>query len=155
TVQDLESFMATYTLPVEPGTRFIYSNVGAGTLGYVLALASGTSGCEGSIARDITEPLALTDTTVLLTPEQKARRAEGSKRGHLVPPNEIGTLGCGGALRSTVEDLLRFIEAAFGASSPEAAAAWQAILEPRRASPHGEDAHTGFLINIAERGSHV
>jgi CubicO group peptidase (beta-lactamase class C family) len=94
-----------------PGTRYRYSNFGAGLLGYVLTLIH-RAPYERLVTDLICEPLGMRDTTVTLTGEQWRRLAHG--RSRLGRPAELwdfGSLvGCGG-LRSTGADMLRFLSA--------------------------------------------
>ena len=61
------------------------------------------------------------------------------------PPNDIGEpLRGAGALLSTGDDLLVFVEAALVGED----AAWELVVTPRRDSPFGDNAQTGFLLNI-------
>lgn len=153
TVADLESFMAGYQLKVEPGTHFRYSNLGTGVLGYVLQLEAGLPDYESLARREVADPLGLYDTMITWTPEQESRRLQGHAGDKPMPPNRIGPgLGGGGALRSTAEDLLHFIEAASGDGPADAVSAWALVLEPRRASPYGENGRTGLLINVRDYG---
>jgi CubicO group peptidase (beta-lactamase class C family) len=64
------------------------------------------------IIDDICRPLGLTDTTVQLTPEQQARLVPGhSPKGEPVSNWDFDALAGAGALRSTVQDMLLFLEA--------------------------------------------
>jgi D-alanyl-D-alanine-carboxypeptidase/D-alanyl-D-alanine-endopeptidase len=157
TAQELAVFMASYTLRVQPGTEYHYSNIGAGTLGYILFTRSGLSSYASLVRRDITDPLGLIDTRIHLSEEQEARLAQGYfPDGRPFSRHDIGTvLGAGGAMRSTARDLLGFLDSALGKGPQEAVSAWQRVLVPRRPSPHGRNGHTGLLINIQDYGQHL
>lgn len=92
-----------------PGTRYRYSNLGAGLLGEALARAAGTTYGELVAAR-LTRPLGMADTVLDPSPEQAARLAPGHGwRGRPAGPWQLGTLAGAGGLRSTAADLLRFL----------------------------------------------
>jgi len=110
TVADLESAIAGATLKGEPGAKPRYSNFGFGLLGHVLALRAGQS--YEHLARErICDPLALADTGISIPAHALSRFADGhNRRGHHVPHWDLPALAGAGALRSTVADLLRFLE---------------------------------------------
>ena len=72
--EDLESSLGRTRLRRKPGTRFRYSNFGAGVLGHALALRCGCS-YEQLIRERVCEPLGLDDTWV-----DAARRAGRPRR---------------------------------------------------------------------------
>ena len=110
TVAQLERAVAEARLKGKPGARRRYSNFGAGLLGHVLALRAGQS--YESLLRDrICDPLRLLDTRVEVPTGDLGRFAGGhDRRGRPVPHWELPSLAGAGALRSTVTDLLSFLE---------------------------------------------
>lgn len=151
TAADLERFLSSYVLSIEPSTTFGYSNVGAGTLGYALVRRTSSPDYDALIKREIADPLGLQDTTTALTAEQRSRRAQGYSNGQPAPENDIGEpLKGSGALRSTGSDVLAFVEGALGTGTPDVVAAWQRVVEPQRPSPLGQNGRTGLLLNIEE-----
>lgn len=147
---DLAAFLSTYALTAAPGQSYVYSNVGSGALGYLLGLASptGQSDYAGVLRHEVTEPLGLLDTTLSLSAAQEPRRAQGYASGQPAPINDIGpALVGGGAIRSTAEDMLRFLGPALGAGAPQAVATWKTVLEARRPMPAG---HIGLFVTRDE-----
>jgi CubicO group peptidase (beta-lactamase class C family)/lysophospholipase L1-like esterase len=114
TVEQLYSFLGSATLLSEPGARYTYSNLGAGLLGHILGLRAGTD-FESLIKARICRPLGMTDTTITLSPEQAARFA-GGHNGRYQPagPWDLPTLAGAGALRSSANDMLKFLAANLG-----------------------------------------
>jgi serine-type D-Ala-D-Ala carboxypeptidase/endopeptidase len=108
--QDLLQALAKTQLKSTPGLRLRYSNFGFGLLGFVLARRAGTS--YGQLVRDrICAPLGLADTGVEVAAAASERFADGhNRRGDSVPHWHLGALAGAGELRSTVNDLLRFLE---------------------------------------------
>ncbi len=76
TVAQLYEFLSSYKLTNDIGANYDYSNLGGGLLGHVLALRAGVS-YEALVEARICRPLGLTDTVITLTPELRARLAQG------------------------------------------------------------------------------
>lgn len=118
----LYAFLAGYTLKYAPGTRYVYSNLGAGLLGHALSLKAGQPFDEMVVAR-VCDPLGLNDTRVTLTPDQRARVAPGYLQIAEAPyfanpfPSSyapLPALGGAGSLRSTARDMLTYLAANLG-----------------------------------------
>jgi CubicO group peptidase (beta-lactamase class C family) len=135
-VDDLYQFLSGYELPRDPGSEFEYSNLGGGLLGHLLAYRAGTD-YETLIRTRITRPLSMPDTGITLSPSMKHRMATGH-RAMLKPTAnwELPTLAGAGALRSSANDMLTFLEAFLGYKESPLAPAMKAMLEVRR--PAGE-----------------
>jgi CubicO group peptidase (beta-lactamase class C family) len=148
TAQNLASFMAGYTLNLQPGTHFLYSNLGSGVLGHVLVQACASTDYEALVRREIADPLGMADTRIVLSPTQQLRRVQGYAGPNPAPFNVIGEpLAGGGALRSSARDLLLFVDAAIGHGPAAAVSTWQDVLLPQRRSPFGDEGASGLLIN--------
>jgi hypothetical protein len=133
-VDDLYQFLSSYALPRDPGSEFEYSNLGAGLLGHLLAYRAGTD--YGSlVGKRITQPLNMPDTGLTLSSSMKQRMATGHT-GMLAPIVKHGiplpTLAGAGALRSSANDMLTFLEAFLGYKESPLAPAMKAMLEVRR-----------------------
>ncbi|MBI3652580.1 MAG: serine hydrolase [Acidobacteria bacterium] len=113
-VAQLYEFLSTYTLPRDIGSKYEYSNVGMGLLGHLLTLKTHTD-YETLVVDRICKPLKMNDTRITLSAEQKSRLATGHTTDLQPTPNwDIPTLAGAGALRSTVNDMLKFIAANLG-----------------------------------------
>ncbi|MGA9837276.1 MAG: serine hydrolase [Gemmatimonadaceae bacterium] len=111
TVQDLYDFLSQYTLPRDPGAEFEYSNLGVGLLGRALSHTTGMS-YEQMERRLVWQPLGMDHTAITFTPWMKAHLALGhDEQGHVVPNWDLPTLAGAGAIRSTTEDMLKFLTA--------------------------------------------
>jgi CubicO group peptidase (beta-lactamase class C family) len=96
---------------VRPGTKSDYSNLGAGLLGYVLAQRSGKP-YEELLRASVLDPLGMRDTVIHLSDEQRARLIGGHEPGGKPVPNwTFDVMAPAGALRSTAEDMLTFLDA--------------------------------------------
>jgi CubicO group peptidase (beta-lactamase class C family) len=76
TVEQMKKFLEGYKLARQPGAKSDYSNLGVGLLGHALALKAGTS-YEALVRERICTPLAMEDTRITLTDDQRARLASG------------------------------------------------------------------------------
>jgi CubicO group peptidase (beta-lactamase class C family) len=110
TVDDMFSFLRGYQLTRPPG-EYEYSNFGMGLLGYVVAKQAGKS-YESLLAERICDPLKMKDTRITLTDEQR-RRLAAPYNGELAPDCnwELGALAGAGAIHSTVNDMLKLLDA--------------------------------------------
>jgi CubicO group peptidase (beta-lactamase class C family) len=111
TVQQMYDFLSGYQLTRDPGAQFEYSNLGVGLLGHLLSRATGM-GYEDLERARVWAPLGMTNTAITLTPWMKAHLALGhDEQGHVVPNWDLPTLAGAGAIRSTTNDMLKFLEA--------------------------------------------
>jgi D-alanyl-D-alanine-carboxypeptidase/D-alanyl-D-alanine-endopeptidase len=156
TVARLYEFLAGLSPLSYPGVNYEYSNVGFGLLGHVLALRAGRPYEELLVSR-VCAPLGLGDTRITLTPSMRDRLAPGHDPGFYPFPAVPDTVLAGsGALRSTTNDLLRFLDGAQGRRQTSLAAAMAGLLKVRRQTDRldeqaaegwfVEDTHTDELI---------
>ena len=93
------------------GTGWEYSRTGLSMLGHILEVAAGEP-YEPLVKRHICQPLGLTDTTYTLTPEQESRFVRGyDEDGTPSPIWYWDIMLPQGGLRSTMADMLTFVEA--------------------------------------------
>jgi D-alanyl-D-alanine-carboxypeptidase/D-alanyl-D-alanine-endopeptidase len=131
-VPQLYEFLSTYTLSRDIGSQYDYSNLGGGLLGHLLARRAGMTYDELVHAR-ITGPLGMMSTTIVLSPEQRGRLAVGHNAQLASVPNwDLPTLAGAGALRSSTNDMLTFLEANLGLMKSPLAAAMATMLTARR-----------------------
>jgi D-alanyl-D-alanine-carboxypeptidase/D-alanyl-D-alanine-endopeptidase len=107
----LYSFLSGYKLTRDIGSKYEYSNLGAGLLAHALARKAGMS--LGELFRlRILDPLGMTSTSIALSADQKRRLATGYD-GALSPAKnwDFDALAGALALRSTANDLLKFLAA--------------------------------------------
>ncbi|MBR1228833.1 serine hydrolase [Bradyrhizobium sp. AUGA SZCCT0176] len=131
TVENLYAFLADHQLRFMPGTHYEYANLGFGLLGHALALRAGMSYEELVISR-ICAPLGMDDTRITLSGSMQSRLARGhNSRLEPVANWDIPTLAGAGALRSTANDLFKFLEMALGNRSSPLAPAMAMTLGER------------------------
>jgi serine-type D-Ala-D-Ala carboxypeptidase/endopeptidase len=116
-VAQLYEFLSGYTLPRDVGEKYEYSNLGVGLLGHVLSLRAGKP--YGQLLKErILDPLGMTDTGIELTASMKRRMAQGfNAEGTPMLLWDLPTLAGAGALRSTANDMLKFLAANLDSSS--------------------------------------
>jgi CubicO group peptidase (beta-lactamase class C family) len=151
----LLDFLARYQLPRDIGSNFEYSNLGFGLLGYLLARAAHTDFAT-LIAQRITKPLDMRDTTIVLSPDQQARFAQGHdafmRQAH---PWTLPTLAGAGAIRSTANDMLKFLAAAIDRRSPIAPAMALALADRRPMDAPGSEIGLGWIVSKPGGGDEV
>ena len=117
TVEEMYAFLSGYELPRDIGAQYEYSNIGVGLLGHALALRAGKS-YEALVTDRILKPLGMNDTRITLDASGKARLARGHTATGVPTANwDLLTLAGAGALRSTVNDLLKFLAANLDSTS--------------------------------------
>lgn len=111
TVDDLYDCLDNVELARDPGDKYDYSNLGMGLLGHLLSLKAGRP-YEALVVDRICTPLGMTDTRIALTADQKRRLAPGhAADGEPASNWDMPALAGAGALRSTADDLLRYLAA--------------------------------------------
>jgi serine-type D-Ala-D-Ala carboxypeptidase/endopeptidase len=138
TVEDLYAFLSNYDLPRDIGAQYEYSNLGVGLLGHVLTLRAGKS-YEALVKERILDPIGMKSTAITLTPDLKARLAPGhNMRGAVVGLWDLPTIAGAGALRSDVEDMLKFLAVHIDSTRSPLSKRVQAAIRPLRKTTGGE-----------------
>ena len=109
-----EFYAGEVFLDNSPSSTYGYSNLGAGTLGYILAEKSNVS-YEDLLQRDILKPLEMTNSSTVLSQTDPSKlvvgqNAEGSETSNWDLTD--ATVGAGG-IKSNVLDMERFIRKNF------------------------------------------
>lgn len=129
TVEQMYAFLSGHKLRRDVGSKYEYSNFGMGLLGHAIALKARTN-YESLVIERICRPLGMESTRITLSPELKARLARGhGETGEPVGNWDLPTLAGAGALRSTANDLLKFISANLGFTSNSLSPALQKTHE--------------------------
>jgi CubicO group peptidase (beta-lactamase class C family) len=132
--EDLLSFVSGFDAEALEES-YDYSNLGAGLLGLIAGDAAG-SGYAAAMSRDVLRPLGMSHSAVGLADERRGSLARGFSQGADMP-NWAGfdALAGAGAIISTTEDLLRFIDANLNEGPMSGVLA--AIREPQAAGDTG------------------
>ena len=108
---NLYQYFAGHGLEKTGSPKFLYSNLGVGLLGQALANRTGMK-YPALLAQQVTEPLTMRDTIVTLSAEQQRRFIEGHAADHSVAhPWDLDALAGAGAIRSTANDMLTYLQA--------------------------------------------
>jgi CubicO group peptidase (beta-lactamase class C family) len=111
---DVHQFFVDFDLKKEIDKKWGYSNIGVGLLGNVLAESLGVT-YEEAIQREILDPLGMNDTFIKGTPEQDERYIKSyNKKANRIPPIELPAINAAGALKSTMNDMLLYLEHQMG-----------------------------------------
>lgn len=127
----LRAFLAEYELPRDPGAVYEYSNLGFGLLGYALAQSEHT-GWGAMTGERILTPLGMTMSGTVLSDAMRARLAAGhDDTGKAAKNWDFDALAGAGAMRSTANDMLRYLRANMGVDQSSLAAAMKLAQQPR------------------------
>ena len=145
-VKQLYEFLSSYTLTRDVGSQYEYSNLGMGLLGHALSLRAGKS-YESLVKSRVLDPLGMHDTGVQLSLFMKKHVAQGfDATGTPVSLWDLPTLAGAGALRSTANDMLKFLSANLDSARGPLGPAMAMARTPRR--PVGPNNSIGLAWNI-------
>ena len=131
TFEQLLAYLPTAKYESTVGKKHSYSNLGIGLLGYVLARRADVS-YEELLAARLLKPLGMDSTCITLDDERRARMAAGhNSDGDEVGWWDLPTLAGAGAIRSTADDMLKFLSANAGMTDSELLPAFKLSHEPR------------------------
>jgi D-alanyl-D-alanine-carboxypeptidase/D-alanyl-D-alanine-endopeptidase len=130
----LLDFLGRVQLSSDPGEKYLYSNFAVGLLGYALAARNGT-GYGEMVKKRILEPLGMKSTSVALSADQRSRLAHGYDAGLAPAANwDFDALAGAGAIRSTANDMLKFLAAAMDITDTPLKPAFHRMLSVNHAT---------------------
>jgi CubicO group peptidase (beta-lactamase class C family) len=131
TAAKLKAFLAAYELPRDPGAAYEYCNLCFGLLGYALAQLEHTT--YGTLAdKEILNPLGMTMSGAVLTEAMRAHFAPGHDYTGKAASQDADALVGAGAIRSTANDMLRYLKANMGIDPSPLAPEMKLAQQPRR-----------------------
>lgn len=156
--EQLYEFLNAHKLRRSPGAEHEYSNLGMGLLGLALCRTAG-AGYEQMVTGLVCKPLGLRNTTVTLSDSQRVRLVQGyaiqERVGNVmiaVPSENWSFRDCtagAGALKSTANDMLRYLKANMAAPGNELGQALQTLHTPRLKIDDVEGVGLGwFMLNV-------
>lgn len=149
TVKQLYEYLKGYELAKAPG-EYEYSNLGMGTLGHVLAEQQRMS-YEQLVGERIAKPLKMKDTGIKLTEDQRKRLAPPYNGSLNASANwDLPTLAGAGAIRSTADDMVKFVAAGLAKDDQPITKAMQTAFEKRHTTKDGLG--IGLAWHIARDG---
>ena len=116
--QDFFDDLHKVVLTFEPGTKVSYSNAGATLVGYILEEIYGKP-YDVLLHDRILQPLHMTNTAIVQTPEEVSRTARGYDAKGIMMPEAPIALGAAAGLKSTITDMLAY--AAWGVAEKDPA----------------------------------
>jgi CubicO group peptidase (beta-lactamase class C family) len=129
---ELKAFLAGYELPSDPGAAYEYSNLGFGLLGYALAQSEHTT-YNAMTDAELLKPLGMTMSGTVFTDTARAHLAPGhDDTGKAAKNWDWDALAGAGAIRSTANDMLRYLKANMGIDQSPLVAAMKLAQQPRR-----------------------
>ncbi|HEX6563102.1 MAG TPA: serine hydrolase, partial [Chthoniobacterales bacterium] len=130
--QKLKAFLDGYQLPRDPGAAFEYSNLGFGLLGYALAQSAHTT-YDALVHEKIFQPLGMTMSGTQFSETMREHLASGhDETGAPVENWDLAALAGAGAIRSTINDMLRYLSANLGVDHTTLADSMKYAQRPRR-----------------------
>jgi CubicO group peptidase (beta-lactamase class C family) len=132
TITQLYEFLSSYVLTRDVGAQYEYSNLGMGLLGHALSLKAGKS-YEDLVKERVLVPLGMSETGITLSPSMKRHMAQGFNAiGSPVSLWDLPTLAGAGALRSSANDMLKFLAANLDSTSVPLGAAMAMAHAPKK-----------------------
>lgn len=108
---DLLAFLNDHTFAKPPDAEFNYSNVGFAILGAALSARAGVS-YDRLLTTRIIDPLGMRDTTIALSKVQASRLLQGHDGlGNPTSHWDLQAFASAGGIRSSAEDMLRYLDA--------------------------------------------
>ncbi len=133
-----------------PGTGFRYSSMAVGLLGDALAARAGRP-YEQLLAERVLQPLRMDATSVAVPPEHAHRLLRGhSRRGRPRPPIE-DFLAPAGSLRSSAEDMVRFLAACLTPPPGSLGAALSLAQRPHARSRLGVQFGLCWIVSLRRK----
>jgi serine-type D-Ala-D-Ala carboxypeptidase/endopeptidase len=128
----MKALLGVYELPRDPGAAFEYSNLGFALLGYALAQLEHTT-YRAVTDEEILKPLGMTMSSAVVTEAMRMHLAPGHDyTGKAANYFDTDALVGTGAIRSTANDMLRYLKANMGIDESPLAAAMKLAQRPRR-----------------------
>jgi CubicO group peptidase (beta-lactamase class C family) len=148
----LYEYVGKHGVALPPNAPFLYSNLGVGLLGQALADRAHMNYAD-LLYEQVTGPLGMFDTGIVLKPEMKARFLEGHDgQHHPAHAWDLDALAGAGGIRSDAADMLTYIEAQLHPENlPKTAmsSAQGKTLPPAIAACHAIHADVGPGMHIA------
>lgn len=153
TVAQMFEFISGYTLPRDIGEKVDYSNLGVALLGQALAYRAGKD-YETLVREVILEPLKMKNTSIKFTPWMQQRLARGHDADLKPAANwDLPTFAGAGALRSTVNDMLKYVAAEAGIKHTKLLPIMRATQEQRHTISPTNGIGLGWFITKATDGT--
>lgn len=152
-VNDLYYFVNNFILENEPGTRYVYSNLGMGLLGHLMTRASGMT-YDNMLHTYLLDSLGMTSTGITLSPEMTKNLAKGyDNKGEPTGLWNMNSLEGAGGVRSTLKDMLAYLAFQMGKTDKLAFKDGLNLMQKRRFETGMDNIYAGLGWNISETGN--
>ena len=151
----LNEFLGGYQLPRDPGASFEYSNLGMGLLGNLLANRAGQT-YEDLVRTRILDPLGMTSSGITLTPSMQAHLAKGHDAAGQPTANwDLPSLAGAGALRASMTDMLKYLDANLGEPKNDLERAMRLAQQPRFRMSDNAQIGLGWITITTPKGDYL
>jgi D-alanyl-D-alanine-carboxypeptidase/D-alanyl-D-alanine-endopeptidase len=156
TLDQMYGFLSGYRLTRAPGSQYEYSTFGFGLLGNLLVRRAGVADYEALLEERITGPLGMVSTHIGLTPEMRSRLAPPhANYSYPAPSLDAPTFaGAGAGLRTTANDMLKFLAANMGLTGTELQPAIRLANTPQRPDDKYGYIGLGWGLSKSGKGGH-
>ena len=145
TEEQLYEFLEGHELRRKIGSQYEYSNLAQGLLGHILEKQADKSYEEMMIER-IAQPLGMSETKINFDEHMRTKLAIGHNQGSEAKNWDITVLAGAGGIRSSVHDMLLFLEANMGLKETDLYPAMQ-LSHTERHDKGGTHVGLGWHIN--------
>ncbi|HWE01962.1 MAG TPA: serine hydrolase [Tepidisphaeraceae bacterium] len=147
TLKQMYDYLAILKLDREPGEKCVYSNLGVALLGNALALHARLS-YEDLLLDRICRPLKMSSTRIMFDDSMRSRLAPPyDPDGNRLETWDLPTFAGAGGIRSTADDMLRYLGAEIGLVKTDLTAALELSQKPRRTFSRDNDICLGWFID--------
>ena len=147
---ELTTFINNYILEMEPGTRYQYSNLGMGLLGYLMEKGSGKT-YEELLHYYIADSLGMTMTSTKLSADMQKNIAKPyNEKGEPTLNWDFGVLAGCGAVKSTLGDMTKFLAFQMGKTDKMEFKEYLKMMQTRRFETDIPNTAIGMGWHISE-----
>lgn len=147
---ELESFINNYILEMEPGTRYLYSNLGMGLLGYLMEKSTGKT-YEELLHYYITDSLGMTMTSTKMNAEMQKNLAKAyNEKGEPTLNWDFDALAGCGAVKSTLGDMTKWLAFQMGKTDKLEFKEYLKMMQTRRFETDVQNTAIGMGWHISE-----
>jgi CubicO group peptidase (beta-lactamase class C family) len=132
--EDLFAYLKAATFTQKPGTSYAYSNLGMGLLGTILSRRIGKP-YEHLLTEIIAKPIGLRNTGISITSGKQLAQGYGNGKQPVSNWDFLALVGAGG-IQSTVDDLLRYVQANLGKAPADLSTDLQLTHTPTYSNQH-------------------
>lgn len=147
---ELSGFINNFILEREPGTKYIYSNLGMGLLGYLMEKASGKT-YEELLKYYITDSLGMTMTSTNINADMQKNLAKPyNEKGEPTLNWDFSVLAGCGAIKSNLADMTKWLAFQMGKSDKMEFKEYLKMMQTRRFETDIPNTAIGMGWHISE-----